>query len=412
MDNFLPTSPSVSVLLTGSLGQLAIKYLLFLETRHPYCGPLLHRLLIELAQRPGDYDMAGLNGGKIFPSPTAPRVKERLIQNLLSRAYAWLTHFYEAAPGFPIQQRRLLATIRQRSRAKWPSAARDVGHFYMTRFVLPLMEAPDCLALATPADPKPISIVASLLRRLYARQAFAVEDPFFHCNGFFRCHSTLNSFLEWTVQDEATPFRPEALPADSTPLHGAAQTGDLVGVEGLLTNTDQINARDQAGFTPLHLACSEKQTEVALRLLREPSVQVNIPNSQGTTPIHYAVRDWGETLWQQQELILSAFKGDGVDLNRQNHILETPLHHATMRGNLHTVRWLLINGANPNLKSRRHLKSPGPDILPIHYAIMKQNLEMVSVLLRHGAEVDQYCSELNGTPAQLIKQTWPDFVWE
>ena len=60
-----------------------------------------------------------------------------------------------------------------------------------------------------------------------------------------------------------------------------------------LGDGSSINATDNHGNTPLHLACSNGHEECVKALLfHKGQCQVNVANNQGDTPLHNAAR-WG-----------------------------------------------------------------------------------------------------------------------
>jgi ankyrin repeat protein len=74
--------------------------------------------------------------------------------------------------------------------------------------------------------------------------------------------------------------------ARSGEIHDAAQAGDVAKVKSLLAgNPDLVNAKDEDGATPLHLAMSKDVAE----LLLANKADVNAKDNIGYTPLHVAV---------------------------------------------------------------------------------------------------------------------------
>ena len=73
-----------------------------------------------------------------------------------------------------------------------------------------------------------------------------------------------------------------------TPIHIAAENGDLEIVQALITGKADINLRDDIGSTPLHRAVSKGDLEV-IRTLLDAGANPNIPNGFHHFPIYSAV---------------------------------------------------------------------------------------------------------------------------
>ena len=77
-----------------------------------------------------------------------------------------------------------------------------------------------------------------------------------------------------------------------TPLHWAAEVGDIDVVQFLLEKNAEIEAKSSSGQTPLFLAA--RDIEVA-QLLLEKNAQIGATDKDGQTPLSYAsgkVFDW------------------------------------------------------------------------------------------------------------------------
>jgi ankyrin repeat protein/cell wall assembly regulator SMI1 len=76
-----------------------------------------------------------------------------------------------------------------------------------------------------------------------------------------------------------------------TPLHFAAQSGNLNSTQLLLDAGADVNARAQAGQTPLLMAASAGgAARGMIQLLLQRGAKVNVPDMQGETALHHAVR--------------------------------------------------------------------------------------------------------------------------
>ncbi len=78
-----------------------------------------------------------------------------------------------------------------------------------------------------------------------------------------------------------------ATTAFADPIHDAARTGDLAGVQAELNKGVDVNAKDDDGSTPLHEAAQRGHKETA-ELLIANGADVNVLANDGTTPLDIA----------------------------------------------------------------------------------------------------------------------------
>ena len=146
----------------------------------------------------------------------------------------------------------------------------------------------------------------------------------------------------------------------------------------------------------------------AMRLLLEQGADVNTPQTDGTTALHWAAYwDHGDSA----ELLIRA----GARVNAANDLGVTPLWAASENGSAAMVRTLLQAGANPNaalssgetllMTAARtgnadvveQLLAKGADVnaqehaygaqTALMWAVAQQHADVVDVLLAHGADV-------------------------
>ena len=220
----------------------------------------------------------------------------------------------------------------------------------------------------------------------------------------------------------------------TTPLHDAAEAGDILKVrQQLRPSTMDVNARDEYGCTPLHVASTG---EVARRLVADRRIDLSVEDDEGRSALHCAVLkrrldvikelleagidktlkdDRGKTaafyasncpaaLWmlthrhetearesyslRNTGLIHMAWLGDvegtvfflyhKADVNARNEWLETALTEASRHGDVEIVKMLIRHGANIELSGNEGLT-------PLFQAIRDGREEVVSTLLSHGA---------------------------
>lgn len=226
-------------------------------------------------------------------------------------------------------------------------------------------------------------------------------------------------------------------------MHIASLTLNTEIAEALITRGAVVNAQDDDGETPLHLAENANMTEV---LLTKGKANPNIPNVDGICALHLAVqrRDvesvrllvnknanvnnadnvrWFTSLhlialparvdvdakftdnsrWQIAQILTSSRGLHKADLNYQDSEGNTPLHYAVQLetgDSFDLVTLFLECGANPNIRNVR-------DQIPLHLLchnteLRKSNIfqETIHVLLMHGA--DPNLQSLTGcTPLHL-----------
>jgi ankyrin repeat protein len=190
-----------------------------------------------------------------------------------------------------------------------------------------------------------------------------------------------------------------------TPLHAAALYGHKDVADLLLAGKADANARDHEGATPLHMAMgggaealvaaivfgAGLQTGIqrplnltnltspvnrdVVKLLLDKKADVNAKNNDGTTPLHMAAQDGHR---DAAELLLA----NGAEVNAKDNKGLTPLHWAAQNGHRDVAEFLLANGTDVNAKD-----SNGDTAL--HYAAVNGHTDLAELLLASHAEVNE-----------------------
>jgi ankyrin repeat protein len=163
-------------------------------------------------------------------------------------------------------------------------------------------------------------------------------------------------------------------------LWSAAKRGDVKGIEQLVANGHDLNARKTGffneGFTPLHLAVLHQQKE-AIRALVKLGADIEAKNNEGERPLWAAVSK--PTDPDIVELLLDL----GAKVNsRKRDLSMTALDWASFDGNLKMVLVLLKRGANPNAGSGKNRSAP------IQQCAHNGSVEILNALLKAGADVN------------------------
>jgi ankyrin repeat protein len=133
-----------------------------------------------------------------------------------------------------------------------------------------------------------------------------------------------------------------------------------------------VVAADVGGF-PVALA-AKRQDKAAIRLLLKQRADVNAPELDGASALHWAAH------WDDMEMADLLIKA-GANVNAKNEYEVTPLALATENGSLLMVQRLLKAGANPNATT-----STGE--APLMTAVRVGNVPVLQAVLAAGASVN------------------------
>jgi len=160
-------------------------------------------------------------------------------------------------------------------------------------------------------------------------------------------------------------------------LYDAVVKGDMPTVQKLLLESPKlVNLRNDAGFTPLHLAALNKQGET-VKLLIAKGADLNLKSTcrQEATPLHFAVT--GGDLEIVKLLVAKGAKVDGREIDG-----ETPLCYAAFNGYNDIAAFLLEKGAAINVKGMSESGSS-----PLGYAVSQGKMETAKFLVSKGADL-------------------------
>ena len=132
-----------------------------------------------------------------------------------------------------------------------------------------------------------------------------------------------------------------AATAFAGPIHTAAKTGDLAGVQAELDKGVDVNKKDKAEMTPLHPAAANGHKEIA-ELLIAAGADVNAKDRWGMTPLHWAARKGHKEV---AELLITK----GAVLNAKANDGTTPLDWAIQKSRTETADLIRKHQLMPRL---------------------------------------------------------------
>jgi ankyrin repeat protein len=124
-------------------------------------------------------------------------------------------------------------------------------------------------------------------------------------------------------------------------LH-AALTGNVAAFKEAIRNGENIHSKDEQGQSVLSIV--SKLRPDLVKLLIENQVDVNLPDDNRITPLHWAVE------YDNEEIIELLLK-HGANPDATDGLNETPLHWAAWTGHLKSAKLLLKYSADITVKN-------------------------------------------------------------
>ena len=159
----------------------------------------------------------------------------------------------------------------------------------------------------------------------------------------------------------------------ASPLVEAVRQQDVAAVRALVTSGADVNQPEGDGATALHWAVYDDSTDL-VRVLLEAGASARAANDLGVTPLHLAAAN-GNTeilrLLLEKRANPNASAASGV----------TPLMEAARSGRVDAVRLLLAHGADVNARESARQQTA------LMWAVSRQHADIVSVLLENSADV-------------------------
>ena len=166
-----------------------------------------------------------------------------------------------------------------------------------------------------------------------------------------------------------------------TPLHKAAENGSLEMVKILIEMGADIDAKDEGKATPLHYCILVGNIEIVKILLQKGAdMEARLEGEviSVCTPLHVAVK------FSHMDIV-KLLLGNGAQINTQDKIGNTVLHHTVENDTYHfdpfdpyffleIVKYLLEHGAQVDIRNNDNKT-------PFDLANEHQNFEMAKILL-------------------------------
>lgn len=231
---------------------------------------------------------------------------------------------------------------------------------------------------------------------------------------FKNLQAILESYNALFAPDKPIQLIQEKIPFTDTPLHFAANSGDLSRVFTLIYNGANIDAEGDMGLTPIYNAIRSGNAEL-VRAFIGLGACLEKENRLGTSPLEYAlaikskteiiellsnpnsvkklVIDFNEYTPQYRSAdaknlaqVLNACTSNYLYLKQKISIecktlntKSTPLQLISSWGDLNTVNILIKNKAKLNAKDRQGNTA-------LFYAVLGQNHEVLDCLIEAGAD--------------------------
>jgi ankyrin repeat protein len=238
------------------------------------------------------------------------------------------------------------------------------------------------------------------------------------------CSEPVDTFTHQEVE-----FIPGKVQGDAASLFSAVHSGNIDGIILAVESGIDINAQDDRGATPLHMAAFRGEVEIAEYLLSE-GADTTITNIDGLTALQTAeyvrhammvivlgqasgidsvvLPDSDSTIWdavRNRDLTALEFHlSDDLDVNTRLDLKEDPafggsaLHMASMGFANESLLYLIERGADVNLPAADEQKGT-----PLHWAVKAANDEGVRMLLDAGA--DRTLPDANGKlPLDILEK--------
>jgi ankyrin repeat protein len=195
-----------------------------------------------------------------------------------------------------------------------------------------------------------------------------------------------------------------------TPLHLAAEAGNMEIVRMLITHGAQVNALTIVhgtgiNYTPVDAAASRGHLEVTKYLSQNGAILYEREGYMGYHSVMLGAAASGNI-----ELVRYLHEGNEIPIDETDSMGISPLHMAIEKAHEHVVEYLVQNGANPNIKVAY---TPSPiDLAREKLASLKcddSTKERLRAILSHLEQLKESHKEAKVSP-KTAKKWW--HVWK
>jgi len=132
-------------------------------------------------------------------------------------------------------------------------------------------------------------------------------------------------------------------------LHVASRRGNLLAVKWLIKLGVPINQQDNFGWTALMWCAESDNNSLIIRYLVKQGALTNLLDNEMNICLH-----WSAIAGSFECARELTFGSSDPQINAKNKFGETPLHVAAKGDHYNVVQYLLINGADPNIKNKQN----------------------------------------------------------
>ena len=149
-----------------------------------------------------------------------------------------------------------------------------------------------------------------------------------------------------------------------------------------------INAQDNYGMTLLHIACGSQSLSMVCSVMSNFQCDVNLSDSKGNLPLHYAVKTPNYNGIDVLELVKLVSEGC-TQIHTKNNSGITPLHTACSNQNKDVVKYLVFHEKYP--LNVNNSPANNYDNLDVHFLCQKdEDMDLLKVLVNE-QNVKRFC---------------------